>query len=105
MSVPVLAAAPVLIDGTGARTLNASCSIVLPVTTTTSGCRGPRWPGDASPDPGGGAIRNVAADTGEVLSALDTEDTPDKVIYLPCGDRRARSALPVPRPTGPTPTS
>ena len=36
-----------------------------------------------------GTIRNVAADTGEVLSALDTEDTPDKVIYLPCGDRRA----------------
>ena len=36
-----------------------------------------------------GTIRNVDACTGEVLSALDTRDTPDKVIYLPCGDRRA----------------
>jgi hypothetical protein len=36
-----------------------------------------------------GTIRNVDAATGEVLSALDTEDAPDKVIYLPCGDRRA----------------
>lgn len=36
-----------------------------------------------------GTIRNVDADTGEILSALDTQDIPDKMIYLPCGDRRA----------------
>jgi hypothetical protein len=27
--------------------------------------------------------------TGEILHGLDTEDLPDKVIYVPCGDRRA----------------
>jgi hypothetical protein len=36
-----------------------------------------------------GVVRDVDTATGEVLSALDTNDTPDKVIYLPCGDRRA----------------
>jgi hypothetical protein len=36
-----------------------------------------------------GVVRDIDTATGEVLSALDTNDTPDKVIYLPCGDRRA----------------
>jgi hypothetical protein len=36
-----------------------------------------------------GLIRDIDAATGEIISALDTNDTPDKVIYLPCGDRRA----------------
>src|SRR6516164_4279684 len=36
-----------------------------------------------------GVIRDVDTATGEIVSALDTNDTPDKVIYLPCGDRRA----------------
>jgi hypothetical protein len=36
-----------------------------------------------------GVIRDVDAATGEIVSALDTETAPDKVIYLPCGDRRA----------------
>jgi hypothetical protein len=35
-----------------------------------------------------GTVRTIDADTGEILSAFDTQDTPDKVIYLPCGDRR-----------------
>jgi hypothetical protein len=35
-----------------------------------------------------GTVRDIDTGTGEVLSALDTKDTPDKVIYLPCGDRR-----------------
>lgn len=36
-----------------------------------------------------GTVRDLDASTGEVLHALDTKDTPDKVIYLPCRDRRA----------------
>ncbi|HEY2488754.1 MAG TPA: replication initiator [Streptosporangiaceae bacterium] len=36
-----------------------------------------------------GTIRDLDPASGEVVHTLDTEDTPDKVIYLPCGDRRA----------------
>jgi hypothetical protein len=36
-----------------------------------------------------GVVRDIDTATGEILSALDTNDTPDQVIYLPCGDRRA----------------
>jgi len=36
-----------------------------------------------------GTIRDIDPDTGEVMHAHDTNETPDKVIYLPCGDRRA----------------
>ena len=36
-----------------------------------------------------GTIRDVDTTTGEVLHGLDTEDLPDKAMYVPCGDRRA----------------
>lgn len=36
-----------------------------------------------------GTVRNVDTVTGEILDGLDTEDLPDKAIYVPCGDRRA----------------
>ena len=36
-----------------------------------------------------GTVRDVDTVTGEVLDGLDTEDLPDKAIYVPCGDRRA----------------
>jgi hypothetical protein len=36
-----------------------------------------------------GTIRDVDTVTGEILYGLDTEDLPDKAIYVPCGDRRA----------------
>ncbi len=36
-----------------------------------------------------GTLRNVDSVTGEVLDGLDTEDLPDRAIYVPCGDRRA----------------
>jgi hypothetical protein len=36
-----------------------------------------------------GIARDIDTSTGEILSVLDTNDSPDKVIYLPCGDRRA----------------
>ena len=36
-----------------------------------------------------GTLRDVDTVTGEVLDGLDTEDLPDKAMYVPCGDRRA----------------
>jgi hypothetical protein len=36
-----------------------------------------------------GTIRDIDTMTGEILHGLDTEDLPDKAIYVPCGDRRA----------------
>ena len=36
-----------------------------------------------------GTIRDVDTMTGEILHGLDTEDLPDKAMYVPCGDRRA----------------
>jgi hypothetical protein len=36
-----------------------------------------------------GTVRDIDPDTGEILRTFDTTDTPDQVIYLPCGDRRA----------------
>jgi hypothetical protein len=36
-----------------------------------------------------GTVRSVDSITGEVLDGLDTEDLPDKAVYVPCGDRRA----------------
>jgi hypothetical protein len=36
-----------------------------------------------------GTIRDIDPATGEVVHDLNTEDTADGVIYLPCGDRRA----------------
>ena len=52
-----------------------------------------------------GTVRDIDAATGEILHDLDTEDTPDKAIYLPCGDRRASVCPRARRPTAPTPTS
>jgi replication initiator protein RepSA len=36
-----------------------------------------------------GTVRDIDAATGELIHDLDTEDLPDKAIYVPCGDRRA----------------
>ena len=36
-----------------------------------------------------GTIRDIDTTTGEVLSSVNTDEAPDKVIYLPCGDRRS----------------
>ena len=35
-----------------------------------------------------GTIRDLDPASGEIVHSLDTEDPPDRVIYLPCGDRR-----------------
>jgi replication initiator protein RepSA len=36
-----------------------------------------------------GTVRDIDAATGEVIRDLDTQDLPDRAIYVPCGDRRA----------------
>jgi hypothetical protein len=90
MSVPALAAAPALIDGTGGMTLDAELVERAARDDYYEWLSGAKAAGGCvRPIRLRGIIRNVDADTGEILSALDTDHTPDKVIYLPCGDRRA----------------
>ena len=94
MSTPALALAPALIDGTGtganARTLDAELleraarddyNQWLTGALAAGGC--------VRPIRLRGTIRDIDTSTGELLSVLDTDDRPDRVIYLPCGDRRA----------------
>jgi hypothetical protein len=94
MTAPALALAPVLIDstGTGASTRTLQAELLdraarddyaqwLSGAMAAGGC--------VRPIRLRGTIRDIDAATGEILSALNTEDTPDNVIYLPCGDRRA----------------
>jgi hypothetical protein len=95
MSAPALALIPVLADmgtGTGASTRTMHDELLeraarddydqwLHGTLAAGGC--------TRPIRLRGSIRDIDPATGEVLHALDTSDTPDKVIYLPCGDRRA----------------
>ena len=95
MSVPALALAPVLIDpstGTGAnvRTLNDELldraarddyHAWLAGTAAAGGC--------VRPVRLHGTIRDINPATGEILRTLDTDQLPDKVLYTPCGDRRA----------------
>ena len=94
MSTPALALAPVLIDGPGTvastRTLEAELleraarddyKQWLTGALAAGGC--------VRPIRLRGTIRDIDSATGEILAAVDTDDRPDKVIYLPCGDRRA----------------
>jgi hypothetical protein len=93
MSVPALALAPVLIDtGAGASTRTVNRELLdratrpdyhawLAGTTAAHGC--------TRPVRLHGTIRDLDPATGEVLRVLDTEELPDKVLYAPCGDRRA----------------
>ena len=95
MSDPALALIPVLTDpgtGTGASTRTLHDELLnraarddyhewLTGALAAGGC--------ARPIRLRGTIRDIDSATGEVIHALDTKDPPDKVIYLPCGDRRA----------------
>ncbi len=95
MTVPALALIPVLTDpGTGSwanfRTLDDELldrasredyQHWLSAASAAGGC--------IRPIRLRGTIRDIDAATGELLHRLNTEDTPDGVIYLPCGDRRA----------------
>jgi hypothetical protein len=95
MSVPALALIPVLTDpgtGTGASIRTLDTELLeraaredyqhwLSTASAAGGC--------VRPIRLRGTIRDIDPATGEILRALDTENNPDKVIYLPCGDRRA----------------
>src|SRR6516165_6020204 len=95
MSSPELAFGPVLVDdqnrpGTGTRTLDAELldraarddyQQWLSTALAAGGC--------VRPIRLRGTVRDIDATTGEILKDLDTDDLPDKAIYLPCGDRRA----------------
>src|SRR5215472_3531491 len=95
MSTPVPAFAPVLIDdrphsGAGTRALDGE----LLNRATRDDYQ--EWLGTALAAGGcvrpirlRGTVRDIDAATGEVLHQLDTENLPDKAIYVPCGDRRA----------------
>jgi hypothetical protein len=97
VSTPALALAPALIDGsgTGASTRTLEAELIeraarddyqqwLTGALAAGGC--------VRPIRLHGTIRDIDPGTGEILAAVDTDDRPDKVIYLPCGDRRASSA-------------
>jgi hypothetical protein len=95
MTAPALALTPVLTDpgtGNGASTRTLDTELLERAArddyshwlTTASAARGCVRPIRLR-----GTIRDIDPGTGEILRAIDTEDTPDKVIYLPCGDRRA----------------
>ena len=95
MTAPALALLPVLTDqrtGNGASTRTLDEELFeratrddyehwLRTTRPASGC--------ARPIRLRGTIRDIDTGTGEIISTLNTADTPDRVIYLPCGDRRA----------------
>jgi hypothetical protein len=94
VSTPALALAPALIDtaGTGANAATLDDQLLkraarddypqwLSGTQAAGGC--------VRPIRLRGTIRDIDTTTGELLSVLDTDDRPDNVIYLPCGDRRA----------------
>jgi hypothetical protein len=94
MTAPALALAPVLIDsaGTGANARSLDTELLeraarddydqwLSTALAAGGC--------VRPIRLRGTIRDIDPATGEIVTALDTDDRPDKVIYLPCGDRRA----------------
>jgi hypothetical protein len=72
MSVPALAATPALIDGTGARTLDAELLERVARDDYQEWLSGAKAAGGCiRPIRLRGTIRNVDADTGEILSALD----------------------------------
>src|SRR5262249_54050918 len=95
MTDPALTLSPVLIDGgqrpgEGTRTLDAE------LLDRAARDDYQQWLGTALAAGGcvrpirlRGTIRDIDPATGEIVHALDTADTPDGVIYLPCGDRRA----------------
>jgi hypothetical protein len=94
VTAPALAPVPALIDSpaatAGARSLDAE------LLARAARNDYPRWLAGALAAGGcvrpirlRGTIREIDPATGEILHTLDTKTTPDKVLYLPCGDRRA----------------
>ena len=93
MTSPALAQVPVLVDDrSGARAATLAAELLDRATRDDYG----RWLSTALAAGGcvrpirlRGTVRDIDAATGEVMRGLDTDDLPDKAIYLPCGDRRA----------------
>jgi len=95
MSSPTMDLSPVLVDhrprpGAGTRSLDAELlerairddyQQWLSTTLAAGGC--------VRPIRLRGTVRDIDTATGEILHDLDTENLPDKAIYVPCGDRRA----------------
>jgi hypothetical protein len=95
VSVPALASAPVLVDqqprpGQATRSLDAELldratrddyQHWLSTALAAGGC--------VRPIRLRGTVRDIDTATGELLHDLDTNDLPDRAIYVPCGDRRA----------------
>jgi hypothetical protein len=95
MSTPALALAPVLIGpstGAGANTRTLDAELLsratrddyqqwLSTALAAGGC--------VRPIRLRGRFRDIDTSTGEILRDLNTNDLPDKAIYVPCGDRRA----------------
>src|SRR6516162_5566330 len=95
MSSPALVLAPVLVDDPAGT---AACTRTLGAELLDRASRDDyqRWLSTALAAGGcirpirlRGTVRDIDGSTGEVLHDLDTEDLPDKAIYIPCGDRRA----------------
>jgi hypothetical protein len=95
VSTPALALGPMLIDdrprpGAGTRTLDGELleravrddyQQWLSTALAAGGC--------VRPIRLRGILRDIDTATGEVTRSLNTENLPDKAIYVPCGDRRA----------------
>ena len=95
MSAPVMNPAPLLIDGRTTAAVNSGW-LYAELLERASRDDYPQWLsvavaacGCVRPIRLRGTVRDLDPATGEIVHALDTNDTPDKVIYLPCGDRRA----------------
>jgi hypothetical protein len=99
MSAPAMSPEPFLIDGRTTAKVNSQ-GLHAELLERAGRDDYPQWLSVAVA--AGGCIRPIRRRTvrdldpasGEVVHVLDTENTPDKVIYLPCGDRRASNCPP-----------
>lgn len=111
MSAPAMSLAPFLVDGRTVAKIN-SRDLHAELLERAGRDDYPEWlsvavaaGGCVRPIRLRGTVRDLDPASGEVVHVLDTENTPDKVIYLPCGIAGPRSARRARRPTGPTFTS
>jgi hypothetical protein len=94
MSDPALALIPVP-DGTGTGTGASTRTLQAELLDRAARSDYDQWLSGAMAAGGcvrpirlRGTVRDIDPATGEIVSALDTGEMPDQVMYLPCGDRR-----------------